>query len=81
MAEKKMSSGGMCPGCHSNPCKCMMHGYCGNRWCKAFCGLLVFVLGLLLIWPMGWFTFNHTLGVLVALAGLWKLCHCLFMCN
>ena len=60
-----MSSGGMCPMCHSSPCKCS-----GWGWVKALCGVVTAILGLLLIWPMGWFTFEHTVGLLVFLFGL-----------
>ncbi len=63
MAKKEMS--GMCPGCGSDPCKCMDMG-----WVKVVKGLIVAVLGLLLIWPKGWFTFEHTFGLLVFLVGL-----------
>ena len=65
MAKKETSMGGMCPGCHCNPCKCM-----GMGWFKAVCGLIAVVLGLLMIWPKGWFTFEHSFGLLVFLFGL-----------
>lgn len=38
-------------------------------------GVVVVVLGLMLIWPKGWFTFEHTLGLMVALFGVKKLIH------
>ena len=63
MAKKNMS--GMCPMCHSSPCKCM-----GGGWCKLLCGLVTAVLGLLMVWPQGWFTFERNLGLLVFLFGL-----------
>ncbi|MBS3152364.1 hypothetical protein J4230_03045 [Candidatus Woesearchaeota archaeon] len=36
-------------------------------WLKVVCGLVTTVLGLLLIWPRGWFTFNILLfnGILI----------------
>ena len=66
MAKKEMS--GMCPMCHCDPCKCM----CGG-WLKAVCALVTAVLGLLMIWPKGWFTFEHSFGLLVFLFGLHML--------
>ncbi len=71
MAKKDMSGGRMCPMCHSSPCKCMG----GSKWCMILCGLVTAVGGLLMVWPIGWFTFEHTFGLLVFLAGLcwlWK---------
>lgn len=63
MAKKEM--GGMCPMCHSSPCKCK-----GAGWCLALLGLVSAILGLLMIWPAGWFTFEHSFGLLVFLWGL-----------
>ncbi len=75
--KKDMKHEGMCPMCHCSPCKCS-----GMGWMKALCGVVIAVLGLLMIWPKGWFTFEHTLGLLVFLFGLkmiwWgfsKSCH------
>ncbi|MBS3152362.1 hypothetical protein J4230_03035 [Candidatus Woesearchaeota archaeon] len=65
---KKETSGGMCSMCHCDPCKCA-----GMGWFKALCGLVTAVLGLLMIWPKGWFTFEHSLGLLVFLFGLHML--------
>ncbi len=82
MAKKMME--GNCEMCHSDPCKCSAgcgYGSCGNRGCKIFVSLVIVVLGLLLIWPKGWFTYWHTLGLLVVLVGLWKLGHSCFQCK
>lgn len=56
----------------------MMEGAacCGNhKVCRVVSALVIAVLGLLLMWPKGWFTFNHSLGLLVFLMGLNKLWH------
>jgi len=80
MAKKmQMSMKEDCSSCGSSPCGC--YGACWSRWCKAFCGLLVLVLGLLMLWPRGWFTFEHSVGLLVVLFGLWKFFHCCFKCR
>ncbi len=69
MVKKEMgSNSGMCGMCSSNPCKC------GSGWYKAVLGLVVVVLGLLMLWPKGWFTFEHSFGVLVVLFGLKMIC-------
>ncbi len=65
---KGMKDGMMCPMCHSSPCKCM-----GGGWHNVVGGLVTAVGGLLMVWPQGWFTFEHTFGVLVFLAGLCML--------
>ncbi len=81
MAKKDMKENmdvnkSICPMCKGSPCTCMSSG-----WCKALLGVVVAVLGLLLIWPKGWFSFQHTFGVLVFLVGLkmiwwgFKKCH------
>ncbi|MBI2148122.1 hypothetical protein HYU23_00425 [Candidatus Woesearchaeota archaeon] len=64
MAKKDMGMG-MCPMCHSDPCKCM-----GSGWVCALWGVVAAVLGLLMIWPKGWFTFEHSFGLLVFLCAL-----------
>ena len=55
MAKKEMD---MYHGCH-----CM-------GWMKVVGGVIAAVLGLLMIWPRGWFTFEHSFGLLVFLMGL-----------
>ena len=52
----------MCSMCHCNLCSCSSMG-----WLKVVCGLVTTVLGLLLIWPRGLFTFNILLfnGILI----------------
>jgi len=84
MAKKEMKMmEEKCSMCETNPCKCDSgcYGHCSNRWCKAVAGLIVVVLGLLIIWPQGWFTPWHTVGLLVALAGLRKFFHCCVKCK
>lgn len=58
---KKMSNGCGCEG--------SVHGG------KVVMGLVVLVLGFMLMWPKGWFTFEHTVGLMVVLVGLKKLWH------
>lgn len=75
MAKKDMMEmkGEMC---------CTSYGHCCNRWCKAFAAVVAVVLGLLLIWPKGWFMDPwHTVGLLVVLAGVKKFAHCCFKCQ
>jgi len=62
MVKKQMSSGGVCPACGTSSCR--------TGWCAGICGLIIAVAGLLIIWPQGWFTFEHVLGLLVFLFGL-----------
>lgn len=62
MAKKQMSSGGICPACSS--------ASCNSGWCAGIYGLIIAVAGLLMVWPQGWFTFEHTFGLLVLLFGL-----------
>jgi len=62
MAKKEMS-GEKC-----DMCGCM-------KWYKVIAGLVLAILGLLLIWPKSWFTFNHTFGLLVFLLGLKIIWH------
>lgn len=69
MAKKEMKSGA-CGMCGSDPC------CCHNKWCRYLGGLVVLVLGLLMLWPQGWFTFEHSFGLLVALLGLKVLFGC-----
>ena len=82
MAKKEMKMVEDCSMCNSNPCQCSSScGSCGNKWCKIFCALVVVVLGLLLIWPKGWFTYWNTVGLLIVLGGLRKFFHCCFECK
>ncbi len=60
----------MCQHCNSSPCKC--HG----PGCRIIGGIIVAILGLLMIWPMGWFTFNKSLGILVLFFGIKILACC-----
>ena len=55
----------MCSMCNCSPCKCM-----SGSWCMVLCALLTAVLGLLMMFPVGWFTFERSLGLLVFLWGL-----------
>ena len=72
MKDMKGMKGGMCNCCGMSGSQCM----CGtHRWCKVAASVVAVVLGLLLIWPSGWFTFEHTVGLLVVLVGLKKLAH------
>ncbi|HLC58539.1 MAG TPA: hypothetical protein VJI68_01640 [Candidatus Nanoarchaeia archaeon] len=70
MVKKGMNSmsKGMCTMCQCNPCKCGSSG-----WCIVLMGIVVAVLGLLMIFPFGWFTFEHSLGLVIFLFGLKKL--------
>ena len=43
--------------------------HCGSA-CAVVCGLVVAVAGILMIWPQGWFNFEHTFGLLVLIMGL-----------
>ena len=77
MAKKVMKGGMMCPGCGMGmgQCKCG-----GSNWCWTLYGLAAVVLGLLLIFPVGWFAKPwNTVGVLVVLYGtkkVWKSFSC-----
>lgn len=68
MAKKMAKAGMTCPNCGMVNCKCL-----SGEWCWTLFGLVVVALGLLFIYPVGWFTFEHTLGVLVVLYGLKKV--------
>lgn len=69
MVKKEMKSG-TCSMCGCSPCACH------NKWCRVVGGLLVAVLGLLMVWPQGWFTFEHSLGLVFLLFGLKLLFGC-----
>lgn len=69
MAKKEMK-GGTCSMCGCSPC------VCHSKWCRVVGGLLVAVLGLLMVWPQGWFTFENSLGLVVLLLGLKVLFGC-----
>ena len=67
----KSSSNMACPGCYMPMGQCK----CGSKWCYILVGVLVLALGLLMLYPVGWFTFEHTVGLLVVLLGakkIWK---------
>ena len=71
MFKKMRMSKTICSECNlpMNNCKCVSGlGY------KLLFGMIILVLGLFLIWPWKWFTFQHTLGLLVVLFGVKILC-------
>ena len=55
-------------------------GRCNGKPHKIVLGVLLLIAGYLIVWPVGWFTFNHTFGVLLGLVGLkfllWSCCSC-----
>ena len=68
VVKKDMSAGMMCPVCHAK---------CHGRGCRILCGILVAVAGLLMVWPLGWFTFERVFGILILLFGLKVLGGCM----
>ena len=69
-SKASISSSETCCYCNSNPCKCR------GPACRIIGGIIVVVLGLLMIWPLGWFTFERSLGIVVLFFGIKILSHC-----